>query len=136
MKYIEGHVSVLAFVLLQKFFHRFFNKPFWDMGDTMLQQYKLWVNLFTYTQNKQYTPITSAIPQRGLCDCPLAKWKWPCSKITFQARNMPGYCLLNICQFVQNSWFFMALFPGMIFFLLQSVFWFFALGKIRKKCYY
>ena len=33
----------------------------------MLQHYKVWVNLSVYTQTKQYTPITSAIPQTGLC---------------------------------------------------------------------
>ena len=36
------------------------------MADTMLHQYKVWVNLCVYTQTKQYTPITSAIPQKGL----------------------------------------------------------------------
>ena len=37
-----------------------------DVADTMRQHYKVWVNLSVYTQTKQYTPITSAIPHKGL----------------------------------------------------------------------
>ena len=40
-------------------------KPFWDMADTMLQHYKVWVNVCAYTQTKQYTPVTSAMPQKS-----------------------------------------------------------------------
>ena len=36
------------------------------MADTMLQHFKVWVNLCVDTQTKQYTPITSAIPHKGL----------------------------------------------------------------------
>ena len=32
----------------------------------MLEHFKVWVKLCVYTQTKQYTPITSAIPQKGL----------------------------------------------------------------------
>ena len=34
------------------------------MADTMLQHYKVWVNVCAYTQTKQYTPVTSAMPQK------------------------------------------------------------------------
>ena len=36
------------------------------MADTMLQHYKVWVNLCIYTQTTWYIPIKSAIPQKGL----------------------------------------------------------------------
>ena len=46
------------------------------MAATMLQHYKVCVNLCVYTQTNQYTPTTSAIRQKGFMDlCPILRMK-------------------------------------------------------------
>ena len=65
----------------------------------MQQHYKVWVNLCVYTQTKQYTPIMSAIPQKGLLDVALGQSMEVLCRIHGQSQQFTT-CTYNTCLYL------------------------------------